>query len=65
MVDATLATRIRARAYELWKLDGSLEGCEDEYWRMARAQEQEISQQKPAQTSVPVDLVRDEPTCLR
>jgi len=28
--------RIRARAYELWQQDGSLEGCADEYWHMAR-----------------------------
>jgi Protein of unknown function (DUF2934) len=31
-----LAQRIRARANELWKQDGSLEGCADEYWRQAR-----------------------------
>jgi hypothetical protein len=32
----TLAQRIRTRANELWKQDGSLEGCSDEYWRQAR-----------------------------
>jgi len=32
----TLAQRIRTRANELWKQDGSLEGCADEYWRQAR-----------------------------
>jgi hypothetical protein len=31
-----LAQRIRTRANELWKQDGSLEGCADEYWRQAR-----------------------------
>ncbi|MFP3557498.1 DUF2934 domain-containing protein [Paraburkholderia sp. SIMBA_049] len=65
MADATLAARIRARAYELWKLDGSLEGCEDEYWRMARALERETPQQKPAQTSAPLNPARDDPTGLR
>lgn len=32
----TLGQRIRTRANELWKQDGSLEGCADEYWRQAR-----------------------------
>lgn len=32
----TLAQRIRTRANELWKQDGCLEGCADEYWRQAR-----------------------------
>jgi hypothetical protein len=32
----TLGQRIRTRAKELWKQDGSLEGCADEYWRQAR-----------------------------
>ena len=32
----TLEQRIRTRADELWKQDGSLEGCADEYWRQAR-----------------------------
>jgi hypothetical protein len=32
----TLAQRIRTRANELWKQDGSLEGCADKYWRQAR-----------------------------
>jgi hypothetical protein len=32
----TLERRIRTRADELWKQDGSLEGCADEYWRQAR-----------------------------
>jgi hypothetical protein len=31
-----LTQRIRTRANELWKQDGSLEGCADEYWRQAR-----------------------------
>ena len=35
--------RIRKRAYALWKEDGALEGCADEYWRQAREiVEQEI-----------------------
>ena len=33
----TMEERIRARAYELWQEDGSLEGCADEYWHIARA----------------------------
>ncbi len=28
--------RIRKRAYALWEEDGSMEGCDDEYWRKAR-----------------------------
>jgi hypothetical protein len=32
----TLEQRIRTRADELWREDGSLEGCADEYWRLAR-----------------------------
>ena len=32
----TLTQRIRTRANELWRQDGSLEGCADEYWRQAR-----------------------------
>ena len=32
----TLEQRIRTRADELWKQDGSLEGCADEYRRQAR-----------------------------
>jgi hypothetical protein len=37
MPELTLEEKIRERAYQLWQLDGSLEGCADEYWRMARA----------------------------
>jgi hypothetical protein len=37
MPELTLAERIRERAFQLWQLDGSLEGCADEYWQMARA----------------------------
>jgi hypothetical protein len=37
MNNMTVEERIRARAYELWQQDGSLEGCADEYWHMARA----------------------------
>jgi hypothetical protein len=35
-MNTTFEERIRARAYELWQPDGSLEDCADEYWRMAR-----------------------------
>ncbi|WP_086386283.1 DUF2934 domain-containing protein [Caballeronia sordidicola] len=27
---------IRSCALELWREDGALEGCEDEYWRLAK-----------------------------
>jgi len=37
MDQKTVEERIRARAYELWQEDGSLEGCADEYWHIARA----------------------------
>jgi hypothetical protein len=37
MSEITLEEKIRARAFELWQQDGSLEGCADEYWHMARA----------------------------
>ncbi|MEZ0606071.1 DUF2934 domain-containing protein [Paraburkholderia sp. IW21] len=37
MSATTVEEKIRARAYELWQLDGALEGCADEYWRTARA----------------------------
>ncbi|MFM0168216.1 DUF2934 domain-containing protein [Paraburkholderia sediminicola] len=37
MSGTTVEEKIRARAYELWQLDGALEGCADEYWRTARA----------------------------
>lgn len=37
MPEPSLAERIRECAFMLWQLDGSLEGCADEYWRMARA----------------------------
>jgi hypothetical protein len=36
MNDMSVEERIRARAFELWQQDGSLEGCADEYWHMAR-----------------------------
>jgi hypothetical protein len=36
MSDITIEERIRACAYELWQQDGSLEGCADEYWHIAR-----------------------------
>lgn len=34
--DQTLEERIRLKAFQLWKQDGSMEGCADEYWRQAR-----------------------------
>ncbi|MEM5460230.1 DUF2934 domain-containing protein [Paraburkholderia phytofirmans] len=37
MHTATVEERIRAKAYELWQDDGSMEGCADEYWRRARS----------------------------
>jgi hypothetical protein len=36
MIPLSKDERIRARAYELWEADGSMEGCADEYWRQAR-----------------------------
>jgi hypothetical protein len=36
MPEPSLAEQIRECAFMLWQLDGSLEGCADEYWRMAR-----------------------------
>ena len=36
MEHETLEQRIRRRAYELWRQEGSMEGCADEYWRQAR-----------------------------
>ena len=36
MHDLSFAERIRERAYQLWQQDGSLEGCADEYWQIAR-----------------------------
>ncbi len=36
MEDQTLEERIRLKAFQLWKQDGSMEGCADEYWRQAR-----------------------------
>jgi hypothetical protein len=37
MHTVTVEERIRAKAYELWLEDGSMEGCADEYWRRARS----------------------------
>ena len=36
-MSGTAEQQIRARAYELWQVDGGLESRADEYWRMARA----------------------------
>ncbi|CAE6816095.1 hypothetical protein R75461_05877 [Paraburkholderia nemoris] len=36
MHDLSFAERIRERAHQLWQQDGSLEGCADEYWQIAR-----------------------------
>jgi len=50
MNEMTVVDRIRARAYELWQQDGSLEGCADEYWHMARKLiEKEIAPHEPVQ----------------
>jgi hypothetical protein len=43
----TLEQRIRTRADELWKQDGSLQGCADEYWRQA----QQLAELKVAKES--------------
>jgi hypothetical protein len=54
MSATTLEEKIRARAYELWQLDGGLEGCADEYWRAARALvENEMSAPKAAEPGDP------------
>jgi hypothetical protein len=37
VADLTFTEKIRQRAFDLWQLDGCLEGCADGYWRMARA----------------------------
>ncbi|MFM0115241.1 DUF2934 domain-containing protein [Paraburkholderia nemoris] len=36
MDDLSFTERIRERACQLWQQDGSLEGCADEYWQIAR-----------------------------
>ncbi|MFM0030727.1 DUF2934 domain-containing protein [Paraburkholderia madseniana] len=54
MSGMTVEEKIRARAYELWQLDGGLEGCADEYWRMARALvEKEMAGASAADTGDP------------
>ena len=54
MSEITLEEKIRERAFELWQQDGSLEGCADEYWHMARAQiEKEMAVPGAAQTGDP------------
>ena len=54
MSEITLEERIRVRAFELWQQDGSLEGCADEYWHMARVQvEKEMAAPGAAQTGDP------------
>ncbi|NKJ47443.1 hypothetical protein CIC12_11955 [Burkholderia sp. SG-MS1] len=53
----TIEQRIRAKAYELWQEDGSMEGCADEYWKRARSLvEAEI---------VEADGRKDNPRCNR
>ncbi|WP_087135401.1 DUF2934 domain-containing protein [Caballeronia arationis] len=45
----TIDERIRLRAYEFWQQDGCMEGCADEYWRLARESvEEELRQEKGA-----------------
>ncbi|MFL9869883.1 DUF2934 domain-containing protein [Paraburkholderia fungorum] len=36
MDELSFTGRIRECAYQLWQQDGSLEGCADEYWQIAR-----------------------------
>ncbi len=36
MDNESIEGRIRTKAYELWLADGAMEGCADEYWRLAR-----------------------------
>ena len=55
MPEMTLAERIRERAFQLWQLDGSLEGCADEYWRIARALVEREAQADFAQRSLDSD----------
>jgi hypothetical protein len=49
MPEPSLAERIRECAFLLWQLDGSLEGCADEYWRMARTLMEREAQPQDAQ----------------
>jgi hypothetical protein len=46
--------RIRSRAYELWLADGAMEGCADEYWRLARdmVQQELVSERADVQPPV-------------
>lgn len=54
MSEMTVEEKICARAFELWQQDGGLEGCADEYWRMARALvEKELAIPDAAQTADP------------
>jgi hypothetical protein len=55
MHELTLPERIRERAFLLWQLDGSLEGCADEYWRVARALVEREASPDVAQRSVDSD----------
>ena len=49
MPEPSLAERIRECAFMLWQQDGSLEGCADEYWRMARTLMEREAQPQVAQ----------------
>lgn len=49
MPEPSLAERIRECAFMLWQQDGSLEGCADEYWRMARTLMEQEAQPQVAQ----------------
>jgi hypothetical protein len=35
MGNESIERRIRTKAYEMWLVDGAMEGCADEYWRQA------------------------------
>lgn len=51
--------RIRKRAYALWEEDGSMEGCNDEYWRKAREiVEEEMLQEQNEDASQARPFVR-------
>lgn len=60
MTVSTMEEKIRERAYELWQKDGSLEGCADEYWHLAREQiEKETAAKHAAGTGDVQDPAQD------
>lgn len=51
--------RIRKRAYALWEEDGSMEGCDDEYWRKARELvEEELLQEQTGGSTQAMQFAR-------